>query len=154
MALFADQQTDRRVAGHDFPATWFQVINPVLVLLLAPLFALLWTRINRSRSTLPDTAKIGLGMIVMGLGFVVMTMAQRRADALGIVGPEWLIGAYALQTIGGVRADTNTIGVYIYSVSMASGDLGAGGAISVILVIIMLLISGYYIRSMFQEERS
>ncbi|GAA5038671.1 carbohydrate ABC transporter permease [Microbacterium fluvii] len=61
---------------------------------------------------------------------------------------------YALQTIGGVRADTNTIGVYIYSVSMATGDLGAGGAISVILVIIMLLISAYYIRSMLKEDRS
>jgi N,N'-diacetylchitobiose transport system permease protein len=59
---------------------------------------------------------------------------------------------YALQTVGGVRAETNTIGVYIYSVSMASGDLGAGGAISVILVIIMLLISGYYIRSMLKKE--
>ncbi|MBB2975658.1 N,N'-diacetylchitobiose transport system permease protein [Microbacterium endophyticum] len=61
---------------------------------------------------------------------------------------------YALQTIGGVRADTNTIGVYIYSVSMASGDLGAGGAISVILVVIMLLIAAYYIRSMLKEDRS
>lgn len=61
---------------------------------------------------------------------------------------------YALQTVGGVRADTNTIGVYIYSVSMASGDLGSGGAISVILVVIMLLISGYYIRSMLRQEES
>jgi N,N'-diacetylchitobiose transport system permease protein len=61
---------------------------------------------------------------------------------------------YALQTVGGVRAETNTIGVYIYSVSLASGDLGAGGAISVILVVIMLLVSGAYIRSMIKEERS
>ena len=61
---------------------------------------------------------------------------------------------YALQTIGGVRQDTNTIGVYIYSVSMASGDLGSGGAIAVILVIILLLISGYYIRSMLREDES
>jgi N,N'-diacetylchitobiose transport system permease protein len=59
---------------------------------------------------------------------------------------------YALQTVGGVRAETNTIGVYIYSVSMASGDLGAGGAISVILVVIMLLVSGAYIRSMLKQE--
>lgn len=61
---------------------------------------------------------------------------------------------YALQTIGGVRADTNTIGVYIYSVSMASGDLGSGGAISVILVAIMLVVSAYYIRSMLKQEDS
>jgi dipeptide/tripeptide permease len=46
MALFADNQTNRHVAGHEFPATWFQVINPILVLLLAPLFSMLWTRIN------------------------------------------------------------------------------------------------------------
>ncbi|WP_426324139.1 carbohydrate ABC transporter permease [Microbacterium sp. E-13] len=59
---------------------------------------------------------------------------------------------YALQSIGGVRAETNTIGVYIYSVSMASGDLGAGGAISVILVVILLAISGYWIRTMLKEE--
>lgn len=61
---------------------------------------------------------------------------------------------YALQSIGGVRADTNTIGVYIYSVSMASGDLGAGGAISVILVAILLVISAYWIRSMLKQEES
>ncbi|WP_396656598.1 carbohydrate ABC transporter permease [Microbacterium sp.] len=60
---------------------------------------------------------------------------------------------YALQSIGGVRADTNTIGVYIYSVSMASGDLGGGGAISVILVAILLLISGYWIRTMLRQEK-
>jgi len=59
---------------------------------------------------------------------------------------------YALQSIGGVRAETNTIGVYIYSVSMASGDLGAGGAISVVLVVILLAISGYWIRTMLKEE--
>lgn len=59
---------------------------------------------------------------------------------------------YALQTIGGVREQTNTIGVYIYSVSMASGDLGAGGAIAVILVAILLTISAYYIRTMLKED--
>ncbi|WP_194409222.1 carbohydrate ABC transporter permease [Microbacterium cremeum] len=61
---------------------------------------------------------------------------------------------YALQSIGGIRADTNTIGVYIYSVSMASGDLGAGGAISVILVVILLAVSGYWIRAMLKQEES
>lgn len=59
---------------------------------------------------------------------------------------------YTLQTIGGIREDTNTIGVYIYMVSTAGGDLGAGGAIAVLLVLIMLAMSGYYIRSVLREE--
>ena len=59
---------------------------------------------------------------------------------------------YTLQTIGGIREKTNTIGVYIYTVSTAGGDLGAGGAIAVLLVIIMLIVTGYYIRSVLREE--
>lgn len=59
---------------------------------------------------------------------------------------------YTLQTIGGVREQTNTIGTYIYMISTGNGDLGAGGTISVLLVLIMLAISGYYVRSVLREE--
>jgi N,N'-diacetylchitobiose transport system permease protein len=61
---------------------------------------------------------------------------------------------YALQTVGGIAAETNTIGVYIFKVSIGAGDLGAGGAISVLLVILMLALSGYYIRSLLKQEES
>lgn len=61
---------------------------------------------------------------------------------------------YALQTVGGIAAETNTIGVYIFKVSIGTGDLGAGGAISVLLVILMLGLSGYYIRSLLKQEES
>jgi N,N'-diacetylchitobiose transport system permease protein len=58
----------------------------------------------------------------------------------------------ALQTVGGIAADTNTIGPYIYTVSIAGGDLGAGGAIAVILVVVMLALSAYYIRSTLRTD--
>ena len=61
---------------------------------------------------------------------------------------------YALQTVGGIAAETNTIGVYIFKVSIGAGDLGAGGAISVLLVVLMLALSGYYIRSLLKQEES
>lgn len=60
----------------------------------------------------------------------------------------------ALQSIGGIAADTNTIGPYIYTVSIAGGDLGLGGAIAVILVIVMLALSAYYIRSTLRQDES
>jgi N,N'-diacetylchitobiose transport system permease protein len=60
----------------------------------------------------------------------------------------------ALQSIGGISADTSTIGVYIYNVSIAGGNLGAGGAIAVILVIIMMAMSAYYIRSTLRQDES
>ena len=100
MNLFADKQTDRHLGSFEIPSTWFQSINPLLIFLLAPFFSMLWTANNKSRFPLPDVAKQGLGMIVLGLGFVVMFIAQNRADQIGSVGPQWLFWVYALHTIG------------------------------------------------------
>ena len=100
MNLFADKQTDRHLGGFEIPSTWFQSINPLLIFLLAPFFSMMWTANNRSRFPIPDVAKQALGMIVLGLGFVVMFVAQNRANQLGSVGPQWLFWVYALHTIG------------------------------------------------------
>lgn len=59
---------------------------------------------------------------------------------------------YALQGIGGLREETNTIGVYIVKESIGSGEFGTGAAIAVILVVIMLVISSYYIRQNLRED--
>ena len=104
MSLFADKQTDRHVSlfgwSGEIPSTWFQSINPLLIVVLAPFFSMLWTRVNKSAFPLSDVAKQALGMIVLGLGFVVMFLAQSRANVLGTVGPQWLFFVYALHTIG------------------------------------------------------
>ena len=59
---------------------------------------------------------------------------------------------FALQDIGGIREQTNTLGVYIYRVSIAGGDFGTGGAIAVITAIILMSISLYYVRQTVKEE--
>lgn len=59
---------------------------------------------------------------------------------------------FALQGIGGIKEQTSTLGVYIYQVSLSSGEFGLGGAIAVIMVIIMMGISLYYVRQSMKEE--
>ena len=59
---------------------------------------------------------------------------------------------YALQSIGGLAEQTNTLGVYIYRVSLGSGDFGVGGAISVIVVLLLVAISIFYVRQTVKEE--
>ena len=59
---------------------------------------------------------------------------------------------YALQSIGGLAEQTNTLGVYIYRVSLGSGDFGAGGAISVIVVLLLVALSALYVRRTVREE--
>ncbi len=61
---------------------------------------------------------------------------------------------YALQSIGGLAEQTNTLGVYIYRVSLGSGNFGAGGAISVIVVLLLVAISIFYVRRSIKEEAS
>jgi POT family proton-dependent oligopeptide transporter len=100
MNLFADKQTDRVMLGWEIPASYFQAINPLGIVLLGPLLAAIWTSVDRSRFRLPTPAKMAIGMIILGLGFVVLAIGQDRADAIGKVGPQWLFFAYLLHTIG------------------------------------------------------
>jgi POT family proton-dependent oligopeptide transporter len=100
MNLFADQQTQRTLWGFEVPASWFQSINSAVILVLGPLFAFMWAWMNRSRYPLPDSAKQALGLIVLGLSFIVMDRAKVLADATGPVSPMWLIYAYVIQTVG------------------------------------------------------
>ena len=100
MNLFADRLTDRHLFGWDIPASYFQAINPLGILALGPVLSALWTRLDRTAHALSSPAKMGIGMIILGLGFVVMAIAQGRAERFGLVGPIWLIGVYLLHTIG------------------------------------------------------
>ncbi|MBU3643729.1 MAG: peptide MFS transporter [Candidatus Methylopumilus sp.] len=100
MTLFADKNTDRELFGFLIPASAFQAINPALIILLAPLFSFIWTKLDSSKYSLSDVGKQSLGMIVLGLGFVVMSHAQNLSDTVGLIGPEWLFMVYAIHTLG------------------------------------------------------
>ena len=100
MNLFADKQTDRHVFSWEIPASWFQSVNPLGIVLLAPAFSMIWTKLDRSKYAISDPTKQALGMMVLGLGFVVLAIAQGRAEQFGTVGPQWLIAVYLVHTIG------------------------------------------------------
>ena len=96
--LFAQRQTDNRVLGISYPASWFQSVNAVLIILLAPLAAWVWIRLGRHDPSSP--AKFGLGLFFVALGFAVMVIAAQRAEAGALVSPMWLLVTYLLHTIG------------------------------------------------------
>ena len=100
MNLFAYEETDRHVFGWEVPATWFQGVNPLMIILLAPLFSMVWTWNDKQRLGLSTPAKMGVGMIVLGLGFVVMYFGQQVADDQGQAGIMWLVMVYMLHTMG------------------------------------------------------
>jgi POT family proton-dependent oligopeptide transporter len=92
--LFGEHNTNRHLFGYEFPAAWFQSVQPLLVIFLAPVFAWLWLALGRREPSSP--AKFALGLFFGGLAFAIMVPAARG----GQVSPLWLIGCYLLQTIG------------------------------------------------------
>ena len=100
MNLFADRNVDRLVLGYDIPATQFQSLNPAFILLLGPVFSMLWVALAR-RGFEPSTpAKFGLGVLQVGLGFAALVYGAQQADSSGMVAAGWLALAYLLHTTG------------------------------------------------------
>ncbi|WP_435010152.1 peptide MFS transporter [Tundrisphaera lichenicola] len=98
--LFADAKTERNILGWQFPASFFQSINPLLIVLLAPVVALIWSLIEKTRFRITSSAKMGLGLVILGLAFVVMNEAEKLAGTNGKVGPQWLSAVFLLLTLG------------------------------------------------------
>ncbi len=59
---------------------------------------------------------------------------------------------FALQDIGGIRAETSTLGVYIYQTAIAGGDFGVGGALAIITMVVIMLIAFPLMRRMLRSE--
>jgi len=97
LALFAEQLTRSEVAGMAFPSAWFQSLNPLFVILLAPVFAGLWLKLGERQPSSP--VKFGFGIVFLALSFVLMVPAALLTGA-GRVSPLWLVALYLLQTVG------------------------------------------------------
>lgn len=98
--LFAQENTNRIVFGWDVPASWFQALNPVFIVILAPLFSMMWIKLSEIGNNPRTPFKFSFGLLLVGIGFIVMTGAQSKADAGLMVSPLWLIGVYFLHTAG------------------------------------------------------
>lgn len=98
--LFAERHTDRNVFGWDMPAGVLQAVNPMFIIIFAPVFAALWVNLGRRNLDLSAPAKFAVGLILMGFGFLVMFWAARYVVAGEMVLPTWLILTYLLHTFG------------------------------------------------------
>jgi proton-dependent oligopeptide transporter, POT family len=98
--LFADRHTDLNVFGWDMPAGVLQAVNPLFIILFAPVFAALWVNLGRRNLDLSAPAKFALGLILMGIGFMVMFFAARYVVMGEKVMPTWLILTYLFHTFG------------------------------------------------------
>jgi POT family proton-dependent oligopeptide transporter len=98
--LFADQRTRNTLFGWDFPSSWYQSVQPLFIILLAPVFAWLWLRLGRLEPSSP--AKFAYGLLFVGIGFLVVAVGASLSarDGGALVSPMWLILVYFFHTLG------------------------------------------------------
>ena len=98
--LFAKEETNRMFFGWEIPASWFQNINPFAILVFAPLFSVMWLKLDARKLNPRTPVKFALGMFLGGLAFFVMTQADRLAGHGHLVSPLWLVAVYVILTLG------------------------------------------------------
>jgi POT family proton-dependent oligopeptide transporter len=161
---FAEKLTDRTVFGWEFPASWLQAVNPLMIIGFAPVFAWLWVRLGNRQPS--DPTKFSIGLLFGGLGFVVVAFAASFTDA-GKVTWVWFLLIYLLHTIGelclspvGLSSMTKLapgrmvslmLGVWFLSISMGNYFAGlvagefkqnAGILVGIFSKVAMILIGG------------
>ena len=105
LTLYTDKYIDRNVLGFVIPTEWFQSVNPVFIILLAPLFSMFWGFLSKRGKNPSIPIKMAMGMILLGLGFVLMLGAvwQRGGDDASVLVKAnllWLLGTYLMHTMG------------------------------------------------------
>lgn len=109
MTLYTDRYTDTQIGSWLMPTSWFQSVNPAFIILFAPLFAAAWTALGQRGRNPSQPVKIGMGLILLGLGFGVLVLGARTIVVQG-QGDEqvvlqkaavwYLLAAYFLHTMG------------------------------------------------------
>ncbi len=101
--VFARDNTMRMVGSWEIPATWFQSINALYIVAFAPLFSILWVKLDKIGLNPNTPMKFAIGMGLLALGFVAMAIAYSRStsgEQMVLVSPLWLALVYLLHTFG------------------------------------------------------
>lgn len=98
LASFADKRTQLDFAGIHISPAWFQSLNPLFIIALAPAFAWIWLKLGNRQPTIPQ--KFSLGLLFAGLSFLVILVPAYFGGANSLVSPLWLVLSYFIVVIG------------------------------------------------------
>lgn len=100
MNLYASEKTDRMLLGWEVPASWFQSLNAMFIIILGTTVAAFWAKRKLKGKVSTSLFKMCIGLIIMGMGFFFMTAAAAEFNVEGSSAMYWLVLAYLFHTIG------------------------------------------------------
>ncbi len=100
LTYFAEEQTDRSFFGKVIPASAFQSINAVAIVIFAPLFVWIWGFLGKRNMEPASPFKQALGLFLLAIGYLVIAFGVKGIDPSTKVNMGWLVGLYTIHTFG------------------------------------------------------
>jgi len=98
LATYADKRTHLEFLGVQLHSSWFQSLNPLFIVVLAPVFAWIWMRLGNRQPSTPT--KFSLGLVLAGLSFVVMIFPAYINGTESLANPMWLVLSFLIVVLG------------------------------------------------------
>ncbi len=100
LTLFTDRNVDRMFMGSELKTSIFQSVNPLFIIILAPVFTWIWAKLRRAKMEPFTPAKFAWGLVQLGLGFGVLVLGAKYFANEGMVPLVFLVLMYMLHTTG------------------------------------------------------
>lgn len=97
VALWADSSVDRRIGSLLIPMTWFQSLNPLMVMLFTPPLLAWWHRRAAAGALQAPARKMALGALIVGLAYVLLAALEYTSHGTGWA---WFAFFFAVFTLG------------------------------------------------------
>lgn len=98
LANYADKRTQLNWMGIEISPAWFQSLNPLFIIIFAPIFAWMWVKLGKRQPTIPQ--KFSLALLFAGLSFLVILVPAYLGGTDSLVSPMWLVLSYLIVVFG------------------------------------------------------
>lgn len=100
LTYFAEEQTDRQIFNTVVPASYFQSINAVAIVIFAPIFALIWSALSKNKMEPASPYKQAMGLFLLAIGYLVIAFGVKGLEPGVKVSMMWLVSLYTIHTFG------------------------------------------------------
>jgi POT family proton-dependent oligopeptide transporter len=100
LTYFAEEQTDRHLFGKIVPASYFQSINAVAIVIFAPIFVWIWGGLGKRNMEPASPFKQALGLFLLAIGYLVIAFGVKGIDPSTKLSMGWLVSLYTIHTFG------------------------------------------------------
>jgi proton-dependent oligopeptide transporter, POT family len=100
LTYFAEEQTNRNLLGYTVPASYFQSINALAIVIFAPIFVWLWGFLGKKKMEPASPFKQALGLFLLAVGYLVIAFGVQGLQPGVKVSMIWLVSLYTIHTLG------------------------------------------------------